>query len=102
MSDRTRKLVALRNRTDHDLLLLVEREIERGLALAAVAGARSWQTHVQAARSYQTAKSLLPRICGLNENDQARMEGRLQQLRSLLDRGPGFDRVEGLPTSLAS
>ena len=102
MSDRTRKLIALRNRTDQDLLVLVNREIERGLALAELPGSRSSQLHAQAGRSYQTAKSLLPRISCLSESERARVEGLLQQLRSRLDSVPGFDRGGPLPASLAS
>jgi hypothetical protein len=33
MSDRTTKLVSIRNRTDHDLLILAQRELDRGLTL---------------------------------------------------------------------
>jgi hypothetical protein len=33
MSDRTKKLVSIRHRTDHDLLILVSRELDRGFAL---------------------------------------------------------------------
>jgi len=33
MSDRTRKLVSIRHRTDHDLLVLVSREFDQGFAL---------------------------------------------------------------------
>jgi len=36
MSERTQKLVALRSRTDHDLVVLVQRELDRAFALVDV------------------------------------------------------------------
>lgn len=58
MSDRTRKLVSIRHRTDHDLLVLVKRELDRGFALADVATTRTSRLLTQAARADETARAL--------------------------------------------
>ncbi len=51
MSDRTRKLVSIRNRTDHDLLILVQRDLDRGLTLVAVATTRTSPLFAQAEKA---------------------------------------------------
>ena len=93
MSDRTRKLVSIRHRTDHDLLVLVSRELDRGFALADVE---------KAEKAYLTARAILPRISDLNEDDRLHLESRLKELRVRLDQVATFARVERYTTSVAS
>ena len=85
MSERTQKLVMLRARTDHDVLILVERELDRCRTLVNAATASNSARFAQAERSLTTAEALLPRIAELNRGDQLRIEAKLEQLRSLLD-----------------
>jgi hypothetical protein len=101
MSDRTRKLVSIRNKTDHDLLILVQRELDRGLALVAVATTRTSPLFAQAEKAYHTVRAILPRISDLNEDDRLHLESRLKGLRSRLDQVPAFARVERYTASVA-
>src|SRR5260370_35467824 len=77
MSDRTRKLVSIRHRTDHDLQILVSRELDRGFALVDVATTRTSPLFAQAEKAYGTARAILPRISHLSAG------GRLQRESSV-------------------
>ena len=82
------KLVQLRSKTDRDLIILVRRELDRGLALADVATTKDSPLYAQAERAYATAASTLPRIAGLNGSERRELEGTLKQLRGALDSLP--------------
>jgi hypothetical protein len=102
MSDRTRKLVSIRHRTDHDLLVLVRRERDRGFALVDVAATRSSPLFAQAEKSYDTARAILPRIADLSESDRLHLESSLKELRLRLDQVATVANVERYRASFAS
>jgi hypothetical protein len=102
MSDRTRKLVSIRHRTDHDLLVLVNHELDRGFALVDVAATRTSPLFVQAEKTYGTARAILPRISDLSEGDRRHFESRLKELLSRLDHVATFARVDRHLASVAS
>lgn len=102
MSTNTQKLRVLRSRTDHDLLILVQRELDRGFALVDVATTRNSALFAQAEKAYQTANLLLPRISGLIEEDRQGIEAKVKQLRSRMDRVPVYANVRPCPASVAS
>jgi hypothetical protein len=93
MSDRTRKLVSIRHHTDHDLQVLVSRELDRGFALVDVATTRTSPLFAQAEKAYDTARAILPRIADLSEGDRMHFESRLKELRVRLDPVATFARV---------
>ena len=101
MSDRTRKLVSIRQRTDHDLLILVSRELDRGFALVDVATAKTSPLFAQAEKAFATATALLPRISDLNQGDRLHLESRLKELRVRLGQVPTFAGVERCTASVA-
>ena len=102
MSERTRKLVSIRHRTDHDLLVLVSRELDRGFALAvAVATTRTSPLFAQAEKAHETARAILPRISDLTEGDRLHLESRLKELRVRLDQVATFARVERCTAAVA-
>src|ERR1035438_1965428 len=101
MSDRTRKLLSIRHRTDHDLLVLVSRELDRGFALVDVATTRSSPLFAQAEKAYDMARALLPRIADLSEGDRLHLESRLKELRVRFDQVATFARVERYTASVA-
>ena len=82
---KTAKLAALRGRTDHDLLILIERELDRGLALANVASARSSPMYRQAETAYAKVKTLLPKIADFSDAQALSAGARLKELRLALD-----------------
>ena len=82
------KLMELRRKTDRDLLILVHRELERGLALADVATTKRSPLYGQAERAYTTVKALMPRIAGWTESERRELEGTLRELRAALDQLP--------------
>src|SRR4051794_17626959 len=99
MSDRTRKLVSIRHRTDHGLLILVSRELDRGFALVDVAATGTSPLFVQAEKVLATATALLPRISDLSGDDRLHLESRLKELRVRLDKVATFAKVERYPAS---
>ena len=102
MSDRTRKLVSIRHHTDHDLQVLVSRELDRGFALVDVATTRTSPLFAQAEKTYDTARAILPRIADLSEGDRLHLESRLEELRVRIDQVATFARVEWYLASVAS
>jgi hypothetical protein len=94
MSERTRRLVSIRHRTDHDLLVLVNRELDRGFALVETATTRNSPLFAQAEKAHGTATSLLSKVAGLSLDDRLRIEAGLKELRSRLDRVPTYAKVE--------
>ena len=102
MGDRTRKLLTLRARTDHDLLVLVNRELDRASALLDVATTRYSPLFAQAERAFATAMALLPRICGVSEDDRLRIETKMVKLRSRLAQVPQYANVRSYSASVAS
>jgi hypothetical protein len=102
MSDRTRKLISIRHRTDHDLLVLVSRELDRGFALVDVATTRTSPLFAQAQNVLNTATALLPRIAGMSAVDRLRIEGKAAGLRSRLAQVPVYANVCPFPVSVAS
>ena len=102
MSDRTRKLISIHHHTDHDLLVLVSRELDRAFALVDVATTRTSPLFAQAEKAYDTARAILPRIADLSEGDRMHLESRLEELRVRLDQVPTFAMVEPYSVAVAS
>ncbi len=102
MSERTQKLVSIRRRTDQDLLVLVNRELDRGIALGNLLTARTSPYFALAEKAHATANALLSKISGLSDGDRARIESRLSDLRSRLDQVPSFATTERFPVTFAS
>ena len=92
MGDRTRKLVALRARTDHDLLVLVQRQLNTGLDLVDAATTRNSPLFAKTEKAFSTAVALLPRISGVSQDDRVRIEGKVKELRFRLDLVPAYGR----------
>jgi hypothetical protein len=102
MSDRTRKLISIRHRTDRDLLMLVSRELDRGFALVNVATTRTSPLFGQAEKAFAKAAALLPRISDLSEGERVHLESRLKELRIRLDQVAKCAKVERYTASVAS
>jgi hypothetical protein len=102
MSDRTRKPVSIRNKTDHDLLILVQRELDRGLTLVDLANTRTSPLFAQVEKAYDTVRTILPRMSGLSEGDRLHMVLRLKGLRVRLDQVPAYANVRSNQASFAS
>ena len=102
MSARTRKLVSIRHHTDHDLQVLVSRELDRAFALMDVATTRTSPLFAQAEKAYDTARAILPRIADLSENDRTLFDGKMNHLRSRLDQVATFAKVEPYSVAVAS
>ena len=100
MGDRTRRLIALRTRTDHDLLVLVQRELETAFALVNAAITRNTPLFAKAEKALSTAAALLPRITGVSQDDRKRIEARVAELRSRLGMVPVYSA--SFPASFAS
>jgi hypothetical protein len=102
MSTNTQKLRVLRTRTDHDLTIVVQRELDRGFALVDVAATRNSPFFAQAERVLGTATAWLPRIAGITRDERLHFERRVNELRSRLDRVPAYANVRSFPASFAS
>jgi len=100
MGDRTRKLVALRARTDHDLLVLVRRELESGFAQLARLTSRQSPVFTRAQKALSTVETLLPRILTLTPEDKKRIEQEMEELRLRLASVPVY--ATAFPASAAS
>lgn len=101
MSTNTQKLRVLRSRTDSDLLALVSRELERGLALVDVATGRNSPLFAHAQKALRTATALVPRIAGLSVDDRLWIEAKVTELRAGLERVPMYG-VRSYPARVGS
>jgi hypothetical protein len=90
MSSNTQKLRVIRSRTDHDLLTLIQRELDRGLALVNVAVTRNSPLFAQAQKAHETAMTLLPKVSGLDDHDRQRIDGKVTELRTRLQQVPDY------------
>ena len=102
MSERTEKLIALRARTDHDLVVLVQRELDRCANLLHAARSRQSPVFAQAVKAHDTATALLPRIAALSAVDRMRIEEKAAELRSRLSQMPVYANLRSFPASVAS
>ena len=93
------KLAVLHAKTDHDLLILIERELERGLALVKVEATQGSPLYVRAEKAYETVLPL-SKIAGLSHLDRVRIEGKLKELRLVLDEVPALAKVLRSTTSV--
>ena len=101
MGERTRKLLTLRARTDHDLLVLVNRELDRGFALD-VAATRNSPLFAQAEKALAAVTTMLPRIAGLSADDRQCIEAKVKQLRSRIEHVPAYADRRSYQASVAS
>ena len=102
MSERTRKLVSIRHHTDHDLQVLVSRELDRAFAMLDVATTRTSPLFAQAEKAYDTARAILPRIADLSEGERLHLESRLEELRVRIDQVATFAKAEPYSMAFAS
>lgn len=83
-------------------MVLVSRELDRGLALVDVAATRTSPLFAQAEKAYDTAKAIFPRISDLSGGDCLHLKSRLKELRVRLDQVATFAKVERYTASVAS
>jgi len=102
MPTNTQKLRVLRTRTDHDLLLVVNRELDRGFAFVEVATTRNSPLFAQAMKAHEVARVLLPRIAGLSDADRLRHESRVKELKAKLEQVPLYANVRSYGAAVAS
>ena len=101
MSSNTKKLAVLRSRTDDDLVVLIQRELNRGFRGVDVVYSTASPAYIQALRAHGTAASILPRISGLAPADRAELQAKLTELRARLDQVPAAN-VQSFRASFAS
>lgn len=94
MSGNTQKLAVLRARTDHDILVLVQQELNRGMALVEAAATGGCALIAQADKAYARAMALLPKISGLSQEDRKALETKLNDLRARLDQVSASARMQ--------
>ena len=102
MSDRTKRLVALRARTDHDLRILVDRELDRGFTFLKRAATRNSPPFTQAEKALAMATEWSSRLPELDPLEQRCIELRLNELRSALAQVPVYANLSPYQTSAAS
>jgi len=102
MPSDTQKLRILRARTDHDLLTVIDRELDRGFALLDGANSRTSPLFGQAERAISSATALLARISSISPEDRHRIETKATQLRSRLSQVPAAAAAWAFPASFAS
>jgi hypothetical protein len=89
----TGKLAELRGRTDRELLVLIQRELDRALTLADVAAAE---------KAYDRTVTLLPNVPDVRQEERAHVDATLKELRRRLDQIPAAARAQWHPASFAA
>ena len=88
------KLAVLRAKTDRDLLILTQRELDRALTLADVASTKGSPLFAQAQAVYEMVATLLSKSSGFSQADRVRIEAKLKALRYSLDLVPSHLKVQ--------
>lgn len=88
------KLAELRARTERDVARILHADLERSLALAGVAATGHSVFRAQAEQMHARARTLLPRLSGLTDNEMAELEAKLKELAMALDLVPGTMDLE--------
>ena len=96
------KLAELRARTDRELLVLIERELDRALVLANVAANRESAFYGGAEKAFRSVMTLLPKAPNMRQNERTRIEAAVKELRFTLDQVPTAARAQGYRASFAS
>jgi hypothetical protein len=102
MSSNTQKLRIIRSRTDRDLLVLVQHELDRGCTLVNLATSNNSPLFAQAVKAHDSAAAMLREISGLTDSDRRQLESRVNALRSRLDAVPAYANLRGYQASAAS
>ena len=102
MASNVQKLRALRARTDHELLLLLRRELDRALALVDTATTRDSPSFTQAAQMFTAARVLVGTISAFMNGDRLRIERKLNALLSRLEEVPAYRTVWPYASSFAA
>ena len=95
----TRKLAELRGKTDRDLLILIQRELDRVLPLADVAANRESAFYGEAEKAHRKVVTLMPKAPDMRQGERARIEAAVKELRFRLDRVPAAARTQRHPAS---
>ena len=82
---RKAKLAELRARTDRQLVALIRRNLDSGLACARFSAG---QICAEAERAYAEVLVLLPTVHDVTQAERRRLESKLVRLRTLLDQRP--------------
>jgi hypothetical protein len=96
------KLAELRAKTDQELLVLMQRELDRALTLADVAVSRESALYSEAEKGYRKVVTLLPEAPDMRQGDCARIEAAVKELRLRLDQLPAAARAQWHPASFAA
>jgi hypothetical protein len=89
----TGKLAELRGKTDRELLVLIQRELDRALTLADMA---------EAEKAYDKTVTLLPNVADVRQGEQRRIDAALKELRRRLDQIPAAARAQQQFASFAA
>ncbi|HWB98623.1 MAG TPA: hypothetical protein VG672_18060 [Bryobacteraceae bacterium] len=89
------KLAELRIKTDHDLVCVIRKEIERGVTLASVATSKQSPLYVRAENSYHRVELLLFKISNSSAADCAALRSELKAFRAALDTVPNVLKMHG-------
>ena len=101
MSTASSRLVELRHKTDRQMLIVIQRELDRGSTLASVVASKGSQLYIRAERAYEKATSLLTKLDGaLGQDERKRVESTLRELRASLDSVPA-QKIQRNTASLA-
>ena len=96
------KLAELRATTDRELLVLIQRELDRALTLAEVAVNRESVFYADAKEGHAKVLTLLPEAPDMGREDRARIEASVKELRFRLDRISAGARAQRHPASFAA
>jgi len=102
MSSNTSRLRLLKARTDHDLLTLINHELDRGFALVESVTSRNSPLFSQATALHDEARALLARIALLSDDDRFPIEARLRDLRHRLNNVRLYANARPYPSAVAS
>ena len=83
------KFAELREKTDRELLILIDRELDRALILASLATARESPFYEKSEKIHKTVRGLLLKTSASFRNERHELEAKLEELRVALESQTG-------------
>jgi len=80
------KLAELRAKTDHQLLQVILRELDRALTMAKAAANKASPLYIRAERTYAKVRPLVSRVEAVSEDERAKLEAKLKEVQVALER----------------
>ena len=92
------KLAELRAKTDQQLLLVIQRELDRALPMAKAAASKESPLYIRAEKAFARVKPLLSKVEAVSDQERSDLEAKVKEFDMALKRAASKSTQAGLPS----